>query len=232
MKTVLLIPVRNEVETIGALVTAALNFVDKIIVDEGGSTDGTMRALREIWQTLPDPSVLTIAGRPVGAPPLSWIINDKAWLGELMADGYFCLATMDAGGTHDPEDLPGLQDYISGAGVVALGTRDFSTGGAPWYRRALSYVAGRLIGVPDATCGFRAYNMYWLLKMPHLYNKTGFDFHLPYLVLLRRVVGEAFAAHPVPIEYKVVGRSSLRLKTLFQVLWAGIQVSLRRVEVY
>ena len=96
MKTVLLIPVRNEVETIGALVTAALNFVDKIIVDEGGSTDGTMRALREIWQTLPDPSVLTIAGRPVGAPPLSWIINDKAWLGELMADGYFCLATMDA----------------------------------------------------------------------------------------------------------------------------------------
>jgi len=175
---------------------------------------------------------LTIAVRPAAAGPLSWIINDKAWLGELMADGYFCLVTMDAGGTHLWGDLPRLQAYINGAGMVALGTRDFSTGGAPWYRRALSYVAGRLIGVPDATCGFRAYNMYWLLKAPHLYNKTGFDFHLPYLVLLRKTVGDAFVAHPVSIEYKVVGRSSLRFKTLFQVLWAWIKVSLRHVEVY
>jgi len=233
MKTVLIIPTLDEKETILGLVREALLYVDKVYVDDAGSTDGSLEELYDYWSLMPEPEQLKILTRPEGVGPLGWIINDKPWLGELFCGGFLSLMTMDAGGTHRPQDIPKFLEYMDSGAYVALGTRNFDEGStAPWYRRLLSRTAGRIMGVPDATCGFRAYNIYWLMKAPHLYNDTGFDFHLPFLVLLKKTVGESFYASIVPIPYLVIGKTSLRLSSVFKTVHAYWKVLRRKVRCY
>lgn len=155
------IPTYNEAASIVAVVRGALDADDAydVLVVDDASPDGT-GALAEGLAA--DSARVHVLHRPakdgLGAAY-------RAGLGWGLNGGYDALAQMDADGSHDPADLPGLFHSLAGADLV-IGSR-YVPGGRvvawPWHRRALSAGGNRYVHtltglhVRDATSGFRAF---------------------------------------------------------------------------
>lgn len=108
---------------------------------------------------------------------------------------------MDAGWSHDPADIPKLLDA---PGDLVLGTRQFEVKG---WRSLLSMAAGAMMGVDDATCGFRRWSTRLLKRVPlYQVRSKGFAFQLEMLTLARMMNARIYQ---VPIEYRLTN-STLR----------------------
>ena len=218
---VVVIPVYNEAATIGGLVETLVHGGCKVIVDDGGSTDGS--------QSIARAAGASVLPRPQGVGPLRSIINDVALIDKLATLGTEFIITMDAGGTHDPVSALFMKAACdAGSQALILGTRPLSK---EWHgpRTLLSRVAAKLLGVPDATCGLRCYPFWmWQGLSGMLRNRTGFTFHFVVLGLIQRLWPATMILH-MHIPYKVVGKTSLNWKAIGYAARAMIMLKLGKV---
>jgi glycosyltransferase involved in cell wall biosynthesis len=161
MKTLVMMPTYNEIETLEASTQRLFEFnqgVDLLIIDDN-SPDGTGALANRLASQNPRIQVLHRSGKAgLG----------KAYLAGFeygLRHGYELLIQMDADGSHRSQDLPAL---IEAANMcdLAIGSR-WVIGGAvsnwPWYRQGISqfgnWYAGLMLGlgIKDVTAGFRAY---------------------------------------------------------------------------
>jgi glycosyltransferase involved in cell wall biosynthesis len=208
---VAIVPALNEAERIGAVVASMPARVDRILVVDDGSTDGTARAAAG-----PRVEVLTHARRRgVGAAIASGCLRAR----ELDADVAVVLA---GDGQMDPRDLDAV------IGPVLAGRADLVKGNRlQWPSGALAFPLPRLLGVvafaaatrvatglsiDDAQCGYVAFSSRALAEIPwrELWNSFGYPNDL-----LSRAARLGLLIDEVPVRPIYAGeQSKLRLRHL------------------
>ena len=155
------IPTYNERENLPRIVErvrAAVPTADVLVLDDN-SPDGTGKVADEIVAADPQVHVLHRPGKQgLGNAYLAGF----TWA---LEQGYGAIVEMDADGSHQPEQLPGLLAALSDADLVigARWVRGGSVVNWPLHRKALSVGANiytrALLGMPvhDATAGYRVY---------------------------------------------------------------------------
>ena len=218
--TVVVIPTLNEVETIGGLVTTLIEKHFDVIVVDAGSADGTADSAAAAGATV-------IRDIPGGIRVQVLVGVDLA-----VEDKYEFIVTMDAGGSHNPDDvswlLAGLDTRRSLE--MAIGSRFLP--GSVYRGRPLRKVASWLVaqacnalagGEPrtDWTSGFRAYRPSAANKLIQgRYWATMHGWQIESLGYLRSL-GTGIC--DVPIRY-TAGRSSLRWGGVIEAItaWLGL----------
>jgi dolichol-phosphate mannosyltransferase len=168
MKLFFALPAFNEENDLANLLAAfeqqmeASGFQFHVVIVDDGSTDGTLRVIREWSSRMPIDVVQHAINRGLGET-----IRDALQFAARLADPDDVIVTMDADNTHSPTLIPAMVNaiqsgsdvviasrYRHGSKVVGLGlSRQLMSYGA----RFLFQLAFPLKGVRDYTCGFRAY---------------------------------------------------------------------------
>jgi glycosyltransferase involved in cell wall biosynthesis len=164
---VVLLPVYNEIETVGCVLDAIRFFYSgPVIVVDDGSTDGTREVL-------------------AGHDDLQ-IVSHKTNLGygRSLIDGFdharrlgaTRVLTMDCDGQHEPQHIPEFFRALEGGFDIVSGSRYLPespvVGTAPPSRqeinRRITQMVNQATGwnLTDAFCGFKAYRMEALAKLP------------------------------------------------------------------
>ena len=150
-------PMYNEEETIGTVVTQAMDYVDHVICVDDGSSDSSARIAEACGAIVHRHRV----NRGYGGALKSLFAKAR----ELDAD---CLVILDSEGQHDTSDIPKiLEPIIQGEADFVIGSRFTEGGGSedmPAYRRlgikvitAASNLSSDL-GIQDTQSGFRAFS--------------------------------------------------------------------------
>lgn len=150
-------PMYNEEETIGTVVTMALRHVDAVICIDDGSSDSSARIAEKCGATV----IRHRVNRGYGGALKSLFLKAK----EINADA---LVVLDSDGQHETSDIPKLlEPIISGEADFTIGSRFINGGGGtdmPAYRRlgikvitAASNLSSDL-GIKDTQSGFRAFS--------------------------------------------------------------------------
>lgn len=211
-KVLLAIPVYNEAASLPQVLAAVKKlWPEEILVVDDGSTDATPDIVKGEGVKLvrhPD-------NRGYGAALLSGF----AWAER---QGYRWVITMDADGQHEPAFLPKFLDRIEAAQAdIISGSRyldpRLAQGPSPedrrWVNRAITALLRELTGYPitDAFCGFKAYRLAALRKLP--LQEQGYAFPVE-LWIKAAHVGLKVEEFPVPLIYydfeKGVGRCPAR----------------------
>jgi glycosyltransferase involved in cell wall biosynthesis len=168
----LVIPALNEADGLIHLLPRVPRLVSELIVVDGGSTDGTVRIVREIR---PDATVLRQSGKGKG---------DALKCGIAEARGEI-IVTMDADGSMNPEDIPRFVASLLAGHDFVKGSRMLAGGGSADFTRlrragnsALTRVGNIIFGssYTDITFGF---NAYWRPTIMHLGELAdGFEFEI------------------------------------------------------
>lgn len=188
------IPAYNEAGSIRAVVSAARPLVDRLVVVDDGSEDGTARLMDGL-----DVTVLR-HGRNRGKAASLWSGFEYA-----LETGATAVLTLDADGQHPVDDIPLLLEAHAdrpAALIVAArlrsrhavpGLRRFANGMANFW---ISWAAGRKIG--DTQSGFRLYPAAVLRGLRHRRDRyRGFVFESEILIDACRA---GFSIEEVPIE--------------------------------
>jgi len=200
---VVVITTRNEAETIGGLVLGLRDRgVGRVVVTDADSHDRTATIA-----AMAGAEVVRIGRAPIAAGILAGWRRVVGW------PWVRVVVTMDAGGSHDPRELPRLLEAIEHGADVAIGSR-FAPGasyvGRPW-RRVLSRLAGAACALGsgwalrDWTSGYRAMRrelLGVLLARPTVARHHGWQ-----IEVLARLLRCGARVVEVPITYRA-GRSS------------------------
>lgn len=156
-KPAVVIPCKNEGDTIGEIVLQCRKHGCVVYVVDDSSTDNTA-------------AMATIAGaRVIDAGPRRGM-SDVYRKGLLvaMSAGHQWIFELDAGGSHDPADIPRFLAAAKGSGVDAVFGRRFGKDAAylgKWKRRLLSWVGTLVFNLvhgaswQDATSGYILYSV-------------------------------------------------------------------------
>lgn len=150
-------PMYNEEETIGSVVTRALRYVDEVICIDDGSSDAGARIAEACGATV----VRHRVNRGYGGALKTLFLRAT----ELDADA---LVILDSDGQHETKDIPKLlAPILNGTADFTIGSRFVDGGGGtdmPAYRRlgikvitAASNLSSDL-GIKDTQSGFRAFS--------------------------------------------------------------------------
>lgn len=231
-KNLIVIPARNEEETIYEVVTKSLKYADVSVTDDG-SRDKTVSILKSIFAEYEQgkhPHKLNIITHKVSTHIPRGIQNGLIYA---MTLNYDFVVTMDAGLSHDPDALPDFFNYNSDVDVL-IGWRN-KTKNVPLYRKAVSAMARIVVnyaltgsyfnltgpGLRDCTSGYRRYSRraYELIAGTRLKSKT-FDFHIEALSLCYRA---GMKVEEIPINY-VFSNSSFNKNDLKQAIKFGFHL--------
>ena len=128
------LPIYNEEETIGTVVTQVKGYVDTVICVDDGSSDSSARIAEACGAIVHRHR----ANRGYGGALKSLFAKAR----ELNAD---CLIILDSDGQHEPSDIPKLLEPIkSGDADFVIGSRFVDDGGSedmPAYRSCLLYTS-------------------------------------------------------------------------------------------
>lgn len=203
MKTLVMMPTFNEIETLERSVTELFKHnpdVQLLIIDDN-SPDGTGELANRLSSKSPQTHVLHRAGKQgLGKAYLAGM----AWG---IDKGFDLLVQMDADGSHRAEDLPrllakaNLDDLIIGSRWIPGG----EVHNWPWYRKGISrfgnFYAAKMLGsnLGDLTAGFRVYGRDLLTQMP-LDNVAaqGYGFQVE---MTKNVLAAGKAVTEVPIHF-------------------------------
>jgi glycosyltransferase involved in cell wall biosynthesis len=157
----LVIPAYNEAATIRAIASAALEFVQQIIVVDDGSDDGTVTCL----QGLP----LTIRQHPYNKGKA---MSLKYGFEQVLTCPLKGVITMDGDGQHTPDDIPRLLAAASQyPDRLIIGARLWNKAAIPLARYRANRFANFWIGwasgqyLEDSQSGFRIYPVDLLRKL-------------------------------------------------------------------
>ncbi len=225
-KNLVVIPARNEEETIYEVVTKSLKYADVSVTDDG-SRDKTASILKSIlaeYEQGKHPHKLNIITHTVSTHIPRGIQDGLIFA---MTSNYDFIITMDAGLSHDPDALPDFFNYDHNVDVV-IGSRT-KTKNVPLHRKAVSAMARIVVnyaltgsyvnltgpGLRDCTSGYRRYSRraYELITKTRLKSKS-FDFHMEALSICYRA---GMKVEEIPIDY-FFSNSSFNNKDLKQAI--------------
>ena len=149
------IPAYNEEKTIGDIVKRSLQYSDKVIVVDDGSSDDTVNVAKQSGATI----ISHQKNQGYGAAVIT--LFDRA-----RQENANTLVIIDGDGQHDPEQIPLLINTLQENNVdVVIGSRFLGdTSNTPGYRkRGIKIITsaanfGADFKVSDAQSGFRAYS--------------------------------------------------------------------------
>lgn len=171
-------PAYNEAATVLAVLDDLYPRVDRVIVVDDGSTDGTADALADLPVT-----VLRHARNRGKAASL------RLGLGHAIRNGADAAITLDGDGQHEPEDIPRLvAAYLQHPGCIVVGARLHEKEKMPRARylanRFANFCVTRAAGrvYPDTQSGFRIYPAVFLRAVLARNDSTRFVFETEMLV--------------------------------------------------
>jgi glycosyltransferase involved in cell wall biosynthesis len=147
---VALIPAYQAESTVGTVVRGAKPFVEKVLVVDDGSSDGTGRVAREAGA-----DVLRLAENGGKGTAL------RAGLKQIFESGASHVAFLDADGQHDPADLSGLLAAARAGESFVIGSRMADPDSIPAYRYRTNEIGSRILtrmtglDIEDAQSGYR-----------------------------------------------------------------------------
>ena len=207
------IPTYNEISNLRPLVMRLLELLPEthVVVVDDASPDGTGEVADALAR---ESGRLTVLHRPCkeGIGP-AYVAGFRAAL----AQGTDLIATMDADGSHSPDDLLRLIE-VSDKAELVLGSRYVSGGltiGWPRGRRLLSRFGGvyarTVLGLPiaDLTGGFKLYRRSALAALPlDQLTSDGYGFQIE---TTWQTVRQGYRVAEVPITFRdrVAGKSKL-----------------------
>ena len=155
MRTCALIPAFNEVPYIADVVKGAQPHVEKVVVIDDGSRDGTGQVARAAGATC-----LQSPRRCGKASAL------RAGIEFARAQNFTHVITLDGDGQHLPEDIPAMLRVAQETGAdLVIGTRSFDRASMPrarYYSNTIgSRLASMLVGreIRDSQSGFRLFRL-------------------------------------------------------------------------
>jgi glycosyltransferase involved in cell wall biosynthesis len=160
----IVVPVFDEVATLGRVVRAARAHCPVIVVDDASTDESARVAIRS--------GAAEVLRHPRRAGKGAAL---RTGFGAALRHGAAAVATLDGDGQHDPADLPRLlAAHRAAPDALVLGDRFGGTRGdpIPALRRAAIRVADRALGpllpgpVSDSQCGFRIYPGAFLRDVP------------------------------------------------------------------
>lgn len=113
----LIIPTLNEAQNLAHVLPAVPDLVDELVIVDGGSTDGTLEAVRQLR---PDARIIEELRRGKG---IALQAGFAAAVGDI-------LVIMDADGSMDPSDIPTFVAALNAGADVAKGSRFVQGGGS------------------------------------------------------------------------------------------------------
>lgn len=222
----IVIAARNEADNIASVVRGANKFGSVIVVDDG-STDGTGGRA-------------SLAGADVITHlyPTHIKVAFRDGFRMAMRRGFAVIVQMDAGLSHDPNEIPRLLRGLDRAAMV-VGSRFMleSDSNQKLLRRLLSrggtFLVRIVTGMPltDVTSGFRAFDA----KLLEDFDKWGVldglraTAHAFQFELLWQVARRGYDIQEVPITYRA-GKSSLKIGTIIEALWILVRLILATWE--
>ncbi len=151
MKIIAVIPAYNEATRIARVVQDALKHVERVIVVDDGSTDGTGPAARQAGALV----VRHAENSGAGAATMTGIEAARIL-------GATVIVTLDADEQHDPRDIPALLEPVTkGEADIVFANRFGQRNRIPLIRRTFNGI-GNLVTfaatgkwVSDSQCGFK-----------------------------------------------------------------------------
>ena len=198
------IPAFNESGTIRDVVIRALRLVERVIVVDDGSDDGTAAALEDL--------PVTVLRNPRN---LGKAASLRRGMALALQEGVAAAITLDGDAQHEPEDIPRLiAAHLRTPGAIIIGARLHEKARIPRAR----YIANRFAnfwiawaaGYPlsDSQSGFRLYPASLLYAIDVRRNRSaGFVFESEILIDAARI-GVKSVAIPVAAIYRTQARPS------------------------
>jgi glycosyltransferase involved in cell wall biosynthesis len=203
-RVIAVIPAFNEVTTIRDVVDRALREVDRVIVVDDGSTDGTSEALAG------GEALILRNGLNLGKAE-----SLRRGMALALSESAFAVLTLDADGQHDPADIPRLKAaHDRHPGSIVIGSRLHERHNIPRARylanRFASFWIGWAAGYPlsDSQSGFRLYPASLLRAIDVTKSRSrGFVFESEILIIAARA-GVSSVAVPIHATYRKQARPS------------------------
>jgi glycosyltransferase involved in cell wall biosynthesis len=194
MRTAALIPAFNEARTIAMVVDGVRAAVDRVIVVDDGSRDGTADRAREAGAEVVVHAVNLGKGHAV-----------RTGLARVFQGDFTHVLLLDGDLQHLPQEAASLlTEAALGDADVVIGERRFERSRMPASRYHANRIGSRalswFIGVPvnDTQCGFRVFRVDAL--RPLQLRATGYEVETEMLVKVRRRGGR-IAAVPITAVY-------------------------------
>ena len=237
MRVLVVTPTYDEIDNVGAHVTAVLAWPSQpeVLVVDDGSPDGTVARVRELAAAHPGRVHLIERSGKLGLG--SAYVAGFGWA---LAEGRFdVVVQMDVDGSHDPAAIDDLLARTEDADLV-LGSR-YVPGGAvadwPWHRRALSsfgnLYARTVLGLPlqDLTGGFKAWRTS-LLGEVDLDEATSEGYAFQIETTSRAVqLGAVVVEVPIVFRDRQLGESKMAPAIAVEAVTAVWQIRRRRARV-
>ena len=149
------VPCYNAGDRVRPVVEELLALVDRVIVVDDGSTDGSGASTGELGAE----TIVLPVNQGKGHALL------RGFRAALRHDAMQCVAVVDSDGQHDPRELPGLYARMVGDGAdLVIGSRTFGQAQVPWHNalgnRLTSVLTSAMLGrrIPDTQSGFRLHS--------------------------------------------------------------------------
>ncbi|MDR2237660.1 MAG: DUF2062 domain-containing protein [Chryseobacterium sp.] len=191
-KICVLIPTYNNEKTLKRVIDGVLEYTDRIIAVNDGSTDSTAQILAQY----PTITVITLAENKGKGNGL------KTGFRKAQELGYHYAITIDSDGQHYPDDIPVFVEALlrENEDVLLIGNRNMSQDGIPkkssfgnrfsnfwfWFETGIK--------LEDTQSGYR---LYPLLKIPKKYFTPKFEFEIEIIV---RTAWRHVAVKNVPVK--------------------------------
>ena len=213
-----IIPALNAAKTLGPIVAEAKEYVEKVVVVDDGSSDGTGDVARQNGAIV----IRHDVNRGKGGALKSGFL----WAIEQQLDG---VITLDADGQHLPRQIPQFIEHrrATGADLIIGGRAHLFDGMLPRRRMANRFSAWAVAKasrtkIKDSQSGFRFYSARVLREIP--LRAEGFDMETE--VIIRAGV-RGLRVEQIPIELGFVdGLSTSHYKPLadtFRIAWTGFR---------
>src|SRR3954463_12317029 len=188
--TAAVIPAYNEEKHLGDVVRRTLQVLDRVLVVDDGSTDGTAGVAKQAGAEL----IVHTDNRGKGE-------SIKAGLRHWMERGVDWVVVLDADGQHRPEEIERmLSSAEREAAALLIGNRMNDVASMPLVRRSVNrYMSNKISRacgqqIPDTQCGFRMLHRDLIPAV--LVGTNRFDYETEMLILASR---KGFRVVSVPI---------------------------------